>query len=127
MGSCGTITGVGRYLKQKNPNIKVIGIDVATSKLSSPSCPKKYKSEGIGVDVITDTLDFSVIDEIIPIEDDAVFAMTKKLAAQGYLVGLSSGAVAHIALNYAEKMSAADLGVLIFADSGRSYLTKVFQ
>jgi len=53
--------------------------------------------------------------------------MTRKMAAKGYLVGLSSGAVTHVALNYASQMLAKDLGVLIFADSGRSYLNKVFH
>lgn len=127
MGSCGTITGVGRYLKEKNHNVKIIGIDAATSKLSSKDQPKAYKTEGIGVDVITDTLDRSVIDEIIPVCDSDVFKMTKKLAKQGYLVGLSSGAVMCAALGYANRLSASDIAVVIFADSGRAYLSKVFS
>lgn len=127
MGSCGTISGVGRYLKEKNKNIKVIGIDAMTSKLSMPNCPKAYKTEGMGVDVITDTLDRSVIDEIVPVSDDVTFAMTRKLAKKGYLVGLSSGAVTHVALEYAKKLSESDVILVIFADSGRAYLSKVFN
>jgi len=126
MGSCGTITGIGRYLKEQNPNIKIIGIDAETSKLSMPSCPKAYKTEGMGVDVITDTLDQNVIDEIIPVSDDTVFEVTKNIAKMGYLVGLSSGAVMHVALERAKQLTAADTVVVIFADSGRAYLSKVF-
>lgn len=126
MGSCGTISGIGKYLKEKNKNIKIIGIDTQTSKLSMPDSPKAYKVEGIGVDVVTDTLDRSVIDEIIPVNDDDVFAMTRVLAKKGYLVGLSSGAVMHVALEYAKKLNESDTILVIFADSGRAYLSKVF-
>jgi len=127
MGSCGTITGVGRYLKEKNPNIRIIGIDVATSKLSQPDNPQKYNVEGIGVDVITDTLDKSVIDEIVPIQDNDAFNMTRILAKKGYLVGISSGAVMHVALQQCQQLSEKDRVVVLFADSGRSYLSKVFN
>ena len=126
MGSCGTISGAGKYLKEQNPNVKIIGIDAATSKLSSPN-PKSYKTEGIGVDVISDTLNRDVIDEIITIEDKDAFAMTKELANKGLLVGLSSGAVMHIALNYAKKLKVDDVMVVLLADSGRAYLSKVFN
>ena len=127
MGSCGTISGIGRYLKEKNPAIKIIGIDAATSKLSSPNCPKAYKTEGIGVDVISDILDRSVIDEVIPIIDQDAFDMTRKLAKRGLLVGLSSGAVMYVALKYAKKLTKDDVIIVIFADSGRAYLSKVFN
>jgi len=127
MGSCGTISGVGQYLKEKNQNIKIIGIDAATSKLSSPNNPQKYKSEGIGVDVVTNTLNKKVIDEIFSIKDIDVFHTTKELAKKGYLAGLSSGAVMHVALQYAKKLTANDVIVVIFADSGRAYLSKVFN
>lgn len=127
MGTCGTISGVGQCLKEKNPNIKIIGIDAATSKLSSPTCPKTYRVEGIGVDVITETLNRKVIDEIIPVGDDEIFAMTRSLAKKGYLVGLSSGAAMHVALEYCKKLSENDVALVIFADSGRAYLSKVFN
>ncbi|MCK4870370.1 MAG: cysteine synthase family protein [Gammaproteobacteria bacterium] len=127
MGSCGTISGIGKYLKEQNPAIKIIGIDAATSKFSSPDNPKTYKTEGIGVDVISDTLDMSVVDEALPIKDEDAFAMTKEMAHQGYLVGLSSGAVMHVAKQYAPQLKQDDVAVLIFADSGRAYLSKVFN
>lgn len=126
MGSCGTISGVGKYLKEQNKNIKIIGIDAMTSKLSMPDAPKAYKTEGIGVDVITDTLNREVIDEIVPVKDEDVFEMTRVLAKKGYLVGLSSGAVMHVALEYAKKLKETDTMLVIFADSGRAYLSKVF-
>ncbi len=126
-GSCGTICGVGKYLKEQNPAIKVIGIDAATSLFSSTT-PKAYETEGIGIDVISDILDESVIDEIITIEDKDAFAMTRTLAkTNGLLVGPSSGAVMHIALSYAKKLSKTDVMVVIFADSGRAYLSKIFD
>jgi len=127
MGSCGTVSGVGKYLKEKNPDIKIIGVDAATSKLSMPECPKAYRTEGIGVDVITDTLNREVIDEIIPVTDDASFTMVRELAKKGYLVGLSSGAAMFVTLEYAKKLSKRDVVVVIFADSGRAYLSKVFS
>ncbi|HBS48510.1 TPA: cystathionine beta-synthase [Candidatus Dependentiae bacterium] len=126
MGSCGTISGAAKYLKEQNPNIKVIGIDAENSKLSNPN-PKAYISEGIGVDVISDTLNRAVIDQILTVNDDEVFAMTRKLAAKGFLVGLSCGAVMHIALDYCKKLSDKDIAVVLFADSGRAYLSKVFN
>lgn len=125
-GSCGTMSGTGRYLKEQNPHIKVIGVDAATSLYSSKE-PKAYKVEGLGIDVITDTFDKSAIDQIIPISDDDAFAMTRKLALEhGILVGISSGAVMHVALEYAKKLTEKDVVVVIFADSGRNYISKVF-
>jgi len=127
MGSCGTISGIGKYLKEQNPSVKIIGIDAMTSKLSMPECPKTYRTEGMGVDVITDTLDMSVIDEIVPVSDEDVFESTRNLAKMGYLVGLSSGAVMHVALERAKQLEATDTILVIFADSGRAYLSKVFN
>ena len=125
-GSCGTISGVGRYLKEQNPDIKIIGVDAATSFYSSKE-PKAYKAEGLGIDVITDTFDQEVVDHIFPISDDDAFSMTRKIATQyGLLVGISSGAVMHVALEYVKQLSKDDSVVVIFADSGRNYLSKVF-
>ncbi|MCF7799468.1 cysteine synthase family protein [Candidatus Babeliales bacterium] len=124
-GSCGTISGVGKYLKEKNPNIKIIGVDAATSAFSSKE-PKAYNAEGIGIDVVSETFDKTVVDEIIPLSDDHIFDTTKKLASQGILVGLSSGAVMHVSLEYCKKLKETDTVVTIFGDSGRAYLSKVF-
>ena len=127
MGSCGAISGIGKYLKEQNREIKIIGIDALTSKLSMPENPKAYRSEGIGVDVITDTLNRDVIDKIIPVSDDGAFTMTRELAKKGYLVGISSGAVMHGVMEYANNLTENDVVVVIFADSGRAYLSKVFN
>lgn len=125
-GSCGTISGVGRYLKEQNPNIKIIGVDAATSAYSSKN-PKSYNVEGIGIDVISDTFDQAVVDQIIPISDSDAFNMTRRLATEfGYLVGISSGAVMHVALDYCKDLSEDDVVVVILADSGKNYLSKVF-
>jgi len=124
MGSCGTISGVGRFLKSKNPEIQIIGIDAANSRLSAKT-PQAYLAEGIGVDVISDTFDQSVVDEIFPVNDEACFAMTRNLATKGILVGLSRGAVMHIALEYAKRLDAHHVMVVILADSGRAYLSKM--
>lgn len=127
-GSCGTISGTGRYLKEQNPHITVIGVDAATSLYSSPENPKAYNAEGIGIDVITETFNKSVIDHIIPIADEDAFTMTRRLAYEsGLLVGISSGAVMHVALEYAKKLKETDVMVVILADSGKSYLSKAFM
>ena len=124
-GSCGTISGVGKYLKEKNKDIVIIGVDAATSAYSSQK-PRAYDVEGIGIDT-ADNLMLSVIDTIIPVSDADVFAMTKKLArTYGLMVGLSSGAVMHVTMDYAKKLKPTDLVVVIFADSGRSYLKKAY-
>ncbi len=124
-GTGGTISGVGRYLKEQNPNIKVIAIDSVNSLRATNGNPKPYKLEGIGIDFNSPVLNTSVIDEFIPVKDEDAFAMLKQLASQyGFLVGLSSGAVAYVADEYAKQMGPNDLGVMIFGDSGRAYLTK---
>lgn len=126
-GSCGTISGVGRYLKEQNSNIKIIGVDAATSAYSS-KIPKAYQVEGLGIDAVTDTFDQAVIDQIIPISDEDAFSMTRKLATKhGLLVGISSGAVMHIALEYCKNLTEDDVVVVILADSGKNYLSKVFS
>ncbi len=126
-GTCGTISGVGKYLKEQNPNIKIIGVDAANSLYSSKT-PKAYSVEGIGIDVISDVFDKSVIDQIIPINDNDAFNMTRTLAQEhGILVGISSGAVMHVALEYAKTLTQNDTIVVILADSGRAYLSKVFM
>ncbi|KKP24777.1 MAG: Cystathionine beta-synthase [candidate division TM6 bacterium GW2011_GWF2_28_16] len=124
-GSCGTISGVGKFLKEKNKNIKVIGADAATSAYSSKA-PKAYESEGIGIDVITDTFEQQYVDEIIPVSDAHAFSTARYLALKGFLVGISSGAVMHAAIEYCKKLDKNDVVVLTFGDSGRAYLQKLF-
>jgi len=123
-GTCGTICGVGRYLKEQNPQVKIIGIDSPNSFRSTGGHPKPYKIEGIGVDLDTKILDYSVIDLMLEVSDDEAFDMTRKLAHKGFLAGVSSGAVAAGAEKIEHEFTKDDLVVMIFGDSGRSYLTK---
>jgi cystathionine beta-synthase len=126
-GTGGTISGAGRYLKEKNPALKVIAIDAATSYRSTKGNPKPYKVEGIGVDFDSPVLNYSVIDEFLTVTDDHALGMLKTLAQKhALLAGPSSGAAAAAVQEYARTMKPTDIGVMIFGDSGRAYLTKGF-
>lgn len=127
-GTGGTISGVGRYLKERNPDIKVIAIDSINSFRATKGNPKPYRIEGMGIDFDSPVMDYSVIDEVINVHDDDALAMLKTFASDfGLLVGPSSGAAGYIAYQYAKKhMTKDDLGVVIFGDSGRAYLSKQF-
>lgn len=127
-GTGGTISGVGKFLKEKNPKIKVLAVDSATSYRTTKGNPKPYKIEGMGVDFDSPVLNHSVIDEFLTVTDEDGLGMLKTLAQKhALLAGPSSGAVAFCAHEYAKKyMKEGDLGVIIFGDSGRAYLTKGF-
>lgn len=120
-GSCGTISGVGKYLKEKNPSIKIIAVDEV------PAASKHYKIEGIGIG-IEYNLDKSVVDETILVDGKDAFAVAKRFAKEyGMLVGLSSGAVIYATLQYLAKLKPTDVVVIIVADSGRAYLHKLLD
>lgn len=126
-GTGGTITGVGRFLKEKNPHVKVIAIDSVNSFRATHGKPKPYAIEGMGIDFDSPVIDYSVIDVIITVSDEDAISMLKQLAKRGFLVGPSSGAVAYAASHYAqEHMNGSDFGTMIFGDSGRAYLSKGF-
>ena len=126
-GTGGTISGVGRYLKEKNSAIKIIAIDSTNSFRSTKGNPKPYIVEGMGIDFVSSVLDYSVIDEIISVSDDQALDMLRQLAGKGFLVGPSSGAVAWAANQYAQNhFNDKSCGVMIFGDSGRAYLSKQF-
>jgi len=126
-GTGGTISGVGKFLKEKNPNIKVIAVDSNNSYRSTKGHPLPYKLEGIGVDFDSPVLNYSVIDEFFLSPDEESIAMLKHLAKnEGILVGPSSGAVAYAAQQYCKQLKSTDLAVIILGDSGRAYLTKNF-
>lgn len=126
-GTGGTITGAGRYLKEQNKKVKVIALDSINSFRATGGNPKPYKVEGMGIDFESPVIDYSVIDEVLPVSDDNALAMLKTLATQhGLLVGPSSGAVAYGAYTYAKNLTKDDIVVMIFGDSGRAYLTKNF-
>jgi len=126
-GTGGTVSGVGKYLKEQNPDIKVIAVDAKNSYRSTQGHPLPYKLEGIGVDFDSPVLNYSVIDEFFLAPDEESLAMLKYLAKeQGVLVGPSSGAVAYAAQQYCKQLKPTDLAVFILGDSGRAYLTKNF-
>ncbi len=126
-GTGGTISGVGRYLKEQNPDIKVIAVDAENSYRSTKGHPLPYKLEGIGVDFDSPVLNYNVIDEFFLAPDEESIAMLKYLAKeQGVLVGPSSGAVAYAAQQYCKQLKPTDLAVFILGDSGRAYLSKNF-
>jgi len=126
-GTCGSLVGAGRYLKEQNPNIKVIGVDSPNSFRSTKGNPKPYNIEGIGVDLDSELLDYSVIDDFIEISDKDAFSFTPHLASRGIMGGLTSGAVACAIEKYSEHLTENDYVVTIFGDSGRSYLSKAFS
>jgi len=126
-GTCGTISGVGRYLKEQNPNVKIIAVDSNNSFRATGGHPKPYKVEGMGIDFHTPVLNEAVIDDFALVTDDEALGMLKMLAREhGLLAGPSSGAVAAAAQKYTANLGPDTFGVIIFGDSGRAYLTKNF-
>lgn len=132
MGTGGTITGVGRFLKGKNPAIQVVGSDPVGSILKEHMETGKhapghtYLVEGIGEDMVPGTLDFSVIDEILNVTDQDSFRLTRRLSREeGILCGGSSGTALAGALRVAARMRADQVVVVLFPDTGERYLSKV--
>lgn len=127
-GSCGTISGIGKYLKEKNPDIKIIAVDSINSYHATKGNPKPYKIDGLGIDFDSPLLDYSVIDEFIEVADEDVFDYLKILSKKhGFLVGPTSGAVAYSVKKYSYKFKSNDFVVMIFGDSGRAYLSKGYH
>lgn len=127
VGTGGTVSGAGKFLKEQNQAITVIGVDMATSYRTTGGHPQPYKLEGIGVDFDAPLLDTNIIDEFLTVHDDESIAMLKTLAhTHGILAGPSSGAVACAVEKYSQNLSSNDVIVMIFGDSGRAYLSKGF-
>ena len=127
VGTGGTISGVGRFLKERNPSIKVIGADPEGSVLSGDS-PKPWKVEGIGEDFVPKTFNGQVVDDWVRVGDAESFRTARELARrEGLLVGGSSGTAVAAALTYARRLSSEDVVVAICPDSGRNYMSKFFD
>ncbi len=129
MGTGGTISGVAKYLKEKNPNIKIVGVDPEGS-LYTGDIAKPYKIEGIGEDFIPETIDLKIIDEMVVVGDKESLLMTRRIAREeGFLIGGSCGAAVVGANKYIEKhnLGKDKVVVVLLPDSGRSYLSKIFS
>ncbi|MBR5359852.1 MAG: cysteine synthase A [Lachnospiraceae bacterium] len=125
VGTGGTITGTGEYLKEKNPNVKVVAVEPATSPVLSKGTPGPHKIQGIGAGFVPDTLNTSVYDEIITIENEDAFAEGKAFAvSEGILVGISSGAALKAASILAARPENAGKNIVVLLpDSGDRYLS----
>ena len=127
IGTGGTISGTARYLKEQNPDVKVIGADPPGSVYSGDT-PKPYKIEGIGMEIFPHNYDPAVVDEVIRIDDRTSFYWARRLAREeGILVGGSSGTAMAAALVYARRLTTNDVIVVLFPDTGRGYLSKQFN
>ncbi len=126
-GTGGTLSGVGAFLKEKNPRIRVIGADIEGSILSGDS-PKPWKVEGIGEDFVPQTLNSQVVDEWIRISDAESFATARRIAREeALLLGGSSGTALAAAFRYAQRCSEKDVMVVFCPDTGRNYLSKMYD
>ena len=130
IGTGGTVTGTGSYLKEKNPDIRIIGMEPASSPVLSKGTAGPHKIQGIGAGFVPSILDTGVYDEIVTVENDDAFACGKELAkTEGFLVGISSGAALYAAMEEAKKPeNEGKTIVVLLPDSGdRYYSTALFQ
>ena len=125
VGTGGTVTGVGEYLKSKNPNVKVVAVEPESSPVLSKGTAGPHKIQGIGAGFIPDTLNTSVYDEVLPVKNEDAFAAGKAIAkAEGILVGISSGAALHAAIELAKRPeNKGKTIVALLPDSGDRYLS----
>jgi len=134
IGTGGTLSGAGKFLKEKNPKIKIVAVDPIGSvfyeyfKTGRLPEPHTYQVEGIGEDYLVKAVDFSIIDEIVPVDDKNSFLMTRRLAREeGLLVGGSSGSALWAVMQLQQELSSGKNIVLILPDSGNRYLSKIMN
>ena len=130
VGTGGTITGVGRYLKEKKPGVAVVGVEPASSPLLTKGVAGPHGIQGIGANFVPSVLDRSVIDEIMPVEDEEAYAAGRMIGCrEGVLAGISGGACLHAAIKLAKREeNAGKTIVALMPDSGDRYLsTKMYE
>lgn len=125
VGTGGTVTGVGEYLKSQNPNVKVVAVEPASSPVLSKGVAGSHKIQGIGAGFVPDVLDTKIYDEIIPVENDDAFAAGKLIGKkEGVLVGISSGAAVWAAIQLAKRPeNKGKTIVALLPDTGDRYLS----
>ena len=125
VGTGGTVTGVGQYLKSKNPKVKVVAVEPASSAVLSGKPSGAHKIQGIGAGFVPDVLDTAVYDEIIPVENEDAFFAGKEIGKnEGVLVGISSGAAVHAAIELAKRPeNEGKTIVVLLPDTGDRYLS----
>ena len=129
VGTGGTVSGTGKYLKEQNPAIRVVAVEPAASPLLSGGTAGPHKLQGIGANFVPDNFNASVVDEIIPVEAEDAFAAGRAMAREGLLVGITSGAALHAAKLLAQRPeNAGKVIVALMPDSGERYLsTELFE
>ena len=125
IGTGGTITGVGHYLKEQNPAIRVVGVEPADSPLLTQGHAGPHPLQGIGANFVPDILDLGVVDEVLPVTGEAAFAQTRALAQQeGILAGITSGAAVWAAIQLGKRPEFAGKTIVaLLPDSGERYLS----
>ena len=125
VGTGGTISGTGRYLKEKNPNIQIVAVEPAGSPVLSDGIPGRHKIQGIGAGFIPETLDMEIYDEILTVTDDDAYQVCRELARrEGVLCGISSGAALSAAKELAVKHAYQGKTIVaLFPDGGERYLS----
>lgn len=125
VGTGGTVSGVGKFLKEQNPNVKIVAVEPASSPVLSKGEAGSHKIQGIGAGFVPDTLDTAIYDEIIPVENEAAFEYGRKFAkAEGVLVGISSGAALWAASELANRPeNEGKTIVVLLPDTGDRYLS----
>lgn len=125
VGTGGTVSGVGEYLKSQKPEVKIVAVEPATSPVLSKGTSGAHKIQGIGAGFVPDTLNTSIYDEVFPVENDDAFDMAKEIVhLEGILVGISSGAALYSAVNVAKREeNKGKTVVVLLPDTGERYLS----